>query len=205
MPSVILFDMDGVIADSWKPFFGHWSQFLNNAGFPQFLDESYFLSLFEGNFFERLKQELGIKDLTRETISETVDTHTGFMESVDTFPGIPDILEKLSERHKLILITSNFASAAQVFLEHHQIHCFKKVLGAEHHPSKVRKIQSIAQLYPEQSLYYVGDTLGDMLEAREAGAIPIAAAWGWHDKTTLEKGRPSAILDTPAQLLDLTI
>jgi len=57
--------------------------------------------------------------------------------------------------------------------------------------------------YPGLSAYYIGDTRGDMIEGRKAGAITVAALWGWHAVKKLEEGAPDHFVRSPEALLDL--
>jgi phosphoglycolate phosphatase-like HAD superfamily hydrolase len=47
---------------------------------------------------------------------------------------------------------------------------------------------------------FVTDTLGDVMEAHQAGVKSIGVLWGLHDRTTLERGKPEVIIDDPSQL-----
>ena len=46
------------------------------------------------------------------------------------------------------------------------------------------------------------DTLGDIREGNIAGVQTIGVTWGVHDRETLEKGSPLAIVDTVFELRD---
>lgn len=49
---------------------------------------------------------------------------------------------------------------------------------------------------------FVTDTLGDIREAEKCNIKSIAVAWGYHPVTTLEKGNPIAIVQTPKELVE---
>lgn len=71
------------------------------------------------------------------------------------------------------------------------------------HGSKIIKINSILKKYniePNDTVF-ITDTLGDIKEAKECGVKSIAVTWGLHDRETLEKGNPVAIIDDPRELL----
>jgi len=74
------------------------------------------------------------------------------------------------------------------------------VLGAEQARSKVEKIQTIAARHPNAEIYYVGDTRGDILEARQAGAKAVGAAWGWHGADRLRQANPDFIAESLEEL-----
>jgi len=77
-----------------------------------------------------------------------------------------------------------------------------EVAGAETGRSKVEKIRDLTARFAGQEAYwYVGDTAGDIREAREAGVTPLGVAWGWHDPELLEQAGAQRIAATPAELL----
>ena len=74
--------------------------------------------------------------------------------------------------------------------------------GAEAGRSKVAKVEALIARFPGQTGYwFVGDTAGDMREARLAGVTPLGVAWGWHDPEALEEAGADCIADSPADLL----
>jgi len=77
----------------------------------------------------------------------------------------------------------------------------KGVLGSDIEPSKVKKIRMARKQFPSHASYYIGDTKGDMLEARRAGAIPVAAGWGRHDHQRLQSAQPLHILQAKEELV----
>ncbi len=78
-----------------------------------------------------------------------------------------------------------------------------EVAGAETARSKVEKIHALLARFPGQEVYwYVGDTAGDIREAREAGVTPLGVAWGWHEPEMLVEAGAERIAASPAELLD---
>lgn len=50
---------------------------------------------------------------------------------------------------------------------------------------------------------YLGDTAVDMKTAVSAGMFPIGVLWGFRPLNELKENGAQAIIDAPAQLLDL--
>ncbi|MDX9981106.1 MAG: HAD family hydrolase, partial [Lentisphaeria bacterium] len=99
--------------------------------------------------------------------------------------------------------TSNLTPVVSAYFERHGIGGVREVVGSDKEASKQIKIRQAAARWPDRQPVYVGDTLGDMREAREAGALPVGVAWGWHDQPRLRLGNPSRIVQTPAELAEL--
>jgi phosphoglycolate phosphatase len=56
------------------------------------------------------------------------------------------------------------------------------------------------QRFPGSSFVYVGDTVGDVHEAKEAGIPVIAVTWGYHTKEMLEKAQPTELVTSVTEL-----
>ena len=57
--------------------------------------------------------------------------------------------------------------------------------------------------YQDLPGYYVGDTKGDMIEGKKAGALTVAVTWGWHTREKLADASPDHMVHTPAELVTL--
>lgn len=204
MSCPILFDMDGVIADSWRPFFNYWSEVLIKMGADDLATEAQILALFEGNFFKKLDQQIPGDWMQPAFLNSARLAHLKFMKECPTVPYVSESLQHLAQHYPLYLITSNFTEAAEHFLTKQNIGCFREVMGMEQGVIKTDKIRTVMKQHPDQPCYFVSDTSGDLNEAREAGAITVAVSWGWHDRSTLEAAKPAFILDNPSELLEFS-
>lgn len=71
--------------------------------------------------------------------------------------------------------------------------------------SKVEKIRHITERSGMQGngTFYIGDTVGDILEAKQAGVKTVAVTWGWHTKEQLSVANPDSLIDSPEELLEI--
>jgi phosphoglycolate phosphatase len=69
--------------------------------------------------------------------------------------------------------------------------------------SKEEKIAYAIDKYgiSKDKTFYIGDTVGDILEAKGAGVRSIAVTWGWHNRDRLVKAAPDYLVETPNELL----
>ena len=77
-------------------------------------------------------------------------------------------------------------------------------MGNDVHASKTVKNKMLLEKYalsPADAVF-ITDTLGDIREATECGIPAIGVLWGWHDRETLERGSPAAIVEDPAMLYE---
>jgi phosphoglycolate phosphatase len=161
------------------------------------------LAMFETNIFEAML-DFGLDEHSINRILKTFQSDiAAYQNDLRLFDGMPDALKKISENNKIVIITSNVTRATKRVLQNNGVKCFEDVLGAEKEKSKVKKIRLTMARYSGLPAYYVGDTKGDMIEGRKAGAITVAALWGWHAVKKLEEGSPDHLVRSPEELLDL--
>jgi len=200
-----MFDYDGVIVDSLKVFTSRFSQACQENGFKEVNAQKDVLGLFEGNVYETMMRR-GLDESTIDHILKRYEVLQGeHLASLELFTGIREALERISEKHPVYVITSNLSIATIRILNQNRIECFDDVIGAEKEKSKIKKIQNTMSLHPGIPAYYVGDTKGDMLEGKKAGAQTIGVTWGWHTTSKLKEGSPDYLFDTPKELADFLV
>jgi phosphoglycolate phosphatase len=203
MSALVMFDYDGVIVDSFEIFSSCFMKACHQHKFYELNSPEKVLALFEANVFEALLA-FGLDDHSINRILETFQSGIGaYQNDMRLFDGIAHTLKKISENNKIVIITSNVSMPAKRVLQNNGVNCFEDVLGAEMEKSKVKKIRITMARYPGLPAYYIGDTKGDMIEGRKAGAITVAALWGWHAAEKLEEGAPDHFVRSPEALLDL--
>ncbi|WP_419835479.1 HAD family hydrolase [Endozoicomonas atrinae] len=203
MKAVLIFDMDGVLADSWEVCYPCFQQFAASLNQPQLCSKEAILSLFEDNFMTSLGRVIPLTSLQSDLFLQLASDMNNALTKATCFAGIKPTLEILCKDHFLFLITANFTSAAHTFLKNQQLNCFQGISGADQSFNKAEKIRFIAKNNPGLPVYYIGDTLGDIIEGKAAGVKTVAAGWGWHDAATLRRGKPDYFLKHPEDLLSL--
>ena len=194
----VLFDFDGVIADSQA------LSYELSVHFNPELNQQKYQALYEGNIFESLKKLPGWYDGLPEEYQQKFDPR---MESeVHLVGGMDEAIKALKENYTLSIISSSSTDGIIRFLKANNLtEYFSDVLGRDSHHSKVEKMEMIFKKYHigAGECVYVTDTLGDMREAKEHGMCTIASSWGVHPRETLEKGLPFRILNSPVELPDV--
>lgn len=203
MGSILIFDYDGVIVDSLDLFMDYFIQACKQEGFEEIGSKQVFLSLFDGNMFEKMLE----KGMSREQIKRIMyfmrDELVLNQEKLQVFPGMRQVLKTLSSNNSLYIITSNESHVVNQFLSLHKLTMFKNIIGSEKEPSKVKKIQMIIEQNGHNNVFYIGDTVGDILEGKKAKVDTVAVSWGWHDLQKLRKIDPSYLVSRPEDLIHL--
>ena len=200
--NILIFDFDGVIADSLDIFMKKAITACIKYGSTQVKTKEDFLSLFEDNLYESLVKR-GIPEDKLQNMIEELRIGPKEQNKIKIFDGIKEALLQLSKNHRIFIITSNVTQAVEEFLKSKGITFFEEVMGADKGTSKVKKIELIKLKFPKYELVYIGDTLGDIIEGKKAGAKTVAVTWGWHDENRLKKGKPDYMVRNPKELIKL--
>lgn len=194
---VLLFDFDGVIVDTFEM-----NLTLSKEVGQRFTREEY-KKLFEGNIYAELENHHQ-RELTQEDNDRWFSRYSPRVLTLEPVPGIVEALKELSSHYTLTVVSSTINSPIEEYLAKHDLMThFDKVFGSDVDTSKVEKIKMIFKEFETdaESCVFITDTLGDMKEARTAGVDSVAVTWGFHERDTLEKGKPVSIVETPAALV----
>ena len=204
MKKLLLFDFDGVIVDSLELYEEIARRCLEEIGKPIIKDREDFLSLFDDNFYEAMRQkgiDVGAFNRAVEHLIPQVD----YNRAVPFFDLIP-VLEKLGNENILVIISSNSLAAIKTIISKYRFdQYFKEILGADFMFSKIDKINYAVEKwnFSRDDTYFIGDTLGDMKEAKMAGVKTVGVTWGWHPRERIEKAAADFLFDVPDELLVL--
>ena len=203
MGNVLVFDFDGVIADSLEILMKNFINACQKNNVNQIGSKEKFLKLFEKNFYGSLV-DLGVN---KEKIPKILgDLNTNLLNEQNKpklFYGVENMLKRLSKNNKIIIVTSNVTQPIEDFLKSKNIDCFEEVIGADKETSKVKKIEAIKSKFKGNKYFYIGDTKGDIIEGKKAGVKTIAVTWGWHSEDKLKEENPDFIVHNPQELVNL--
>ena len=202
MLTLFLFDFDGVLVDSLDLYAEAVKRSLESIGTPILKNKEDYLALFDGNFYESLAAR-GV-DLAAygEAVREILPRID--YDAMKPYDGLIPVLEALQKDHLLAVISSNGYRTIRTILERFGFApYFREILGADFRFSKKEKIAYALEKYgiPGERAFYIGDTRGDILEARAAGVRSVAVTWGWHSRERLVAAGPDFLVDTPEELL----
>jgi phosphoglycolate phosphatase len=204
MNTLFLFDFDGVLADSLDLYAEAVTRCLERIGTPIVKGKEDYLALFDGNFYESMAArgvDLAAFSLVAKEVLPRID-----YDAMKPFAGLIPVLEVLHRDRLLAVISSNGYRTIRTMLDRFGFApFFREILGSDFHLSKKAKIVHALEEYgisPEKA-FYIGDTAGDILEARAAGVRSVAVTWGWHSRERLSAVHPDFLVDTPEGLLDV--
>ena len=199
---LVMFDYDGVIVDSFEVFSTAFVDASRMAGIGAVTTPEQVRALFEDNFYASLRTAGATDSQIDKALSRTAEALIRASHWLRPFPLMPQVLAELGESRTVVIVTSSPRAVVEGWLRRHGVQGVAEVAGAETGRSKVEKIRDLTARFAGQEAYwFVGDTAGDMREARDAGVTPLGVAWGWHDPELLELAGAERIAADPVDLL----
>jgi phosphoglycolate phosphatase len=202
---LVMLDYDGVIVDSLAVFCRIVPPILAAHGFPHLATREDIIAFDDGNWFESLASA-NVPMSAAKAIEDALAAEvTSGGSQLAPFEGMPEVMARLAERHSVVIVTSSHSAVVEDFLWRHGMSGVRGILGSDKDTSKVRKINEARRQYGEGlDAWYIGDTVGDIIEGKAAGVGTIGAAWGWHSVEKLQSVSPDHIAYAPNELLALS-
>lgn len=200
---LIMFDFDGVIADSLNVMHGATVKALRDHGLGHLASDDLVPRLVESNWFEGLRR-MGVP---AQVAAEMDDLIAGSVAAgeVEPYDGIREVIADLAERHSVVIVTSNRSDIVADFLARWDFTGIGEVLGGDKGKSKVPKLRGAVSRYPHDGAFFIGDSIGDIDEGRAAGVATVAVTWGWHPEQLLLASSPDLVAHSPQELLELLL
>lgn len=151
----------------------------------------------------------------REALAEeTLRAYRRRFEDVGIFenkvyPDIPEVLEALSGRAKLLVCTSKPLPFAERILDHFDLRRrFNGVYGSSLDGLRTNKAELIAWILGERALdpsqtLMIGDREHDVLGAQANSVGTVGVLWGYGSSEELEAAGVQRLARTPGELLEL--
>lgn len=199
LEKLLLFDVDGVIADSFEVIYKDIKEVFSNHGIHGF-SKKEFKNIFSGNPLDTIKNYLHKGNKINKRDLELV---VASYEKVKLFKGMRNILMELSEFYTMAVVTSTIVSAVRKkFAQEGIENFFELYLGPQTAIHKDRKIQIAMKKLgvARERTVFISDTSGDIKEAKKTGVKTIAVTWGYQNKKMLSVSEPDYYVDNPREL-----
>jgi phosphoglycolate phosphatase len=211
----VIFDADGTLLDTLQDLADSMNSTLAHFGFPVHETDKY--KYFVGD---------GMENLVRRALPDSFKTNPvavsecsemmrqiygrNWKEKSRPYPGIPELLDALTERGIIMTILSNKPDEfmQRVIKELLPSWRFEIVMGErpsvprKPDPASALEIAECLRIKPENFLY-LGDTATDMITANAAGMFAVGALWGFRTAGELISSGAKRLIEAPPELLDL--
>ena len=211
MFDTILFDLDGTIADSGMGVTNAVMYALKKYGI-QVADRSELYSFIGPPLRESFMKKLNCSPEEAEravVYYREYYADKGVLED-EIYPGIPELLQKLHESGKKVLLaTSKPEVYAKKILEHFKLsQYFDVIAGATldgSRDSKASVIRYCLGLYKGDlgEAVILGDRMHDVCGAKETGIKSIGCLWGYGSREELEAYGADYIIESPEEAVEI--
>lgn len=208
---LVIFDLDGTLLDTISDLGEACNYALKTLDMPTHPIDAYRKMV--GNGFRKLVERCA-PEANEETVEQLVrlsrdyyDEHC--MVHTHPYPGIPELLRKLEEKNIWLAVASNkYQSAVERIVAYYFPDIrFVAIEGQrEGRPIKPDPavIDSILKICPvdKSEVLMVGDSLPDIMTAKNAGIRVAAVSWGFSPLAELEEAGPDEVVTNPEQILE---
>jgi phosphoglycolate phosphatase len=164
-----------------------------------------FIEIYKSNFYKAMKKH----GATRKQINSIKEYALKWLagKKPNIHPGVKSMVKKLSETHKIAVVSSNYDDIMRKNLKRNGIlKNFHYILGVEEGENKKNKIKALLKKTKtgKSEALFITDTVGDIREAKKANVKTMAVTWGFHTKAMLKKENPDFIADKSISIQEVT-
>ena len=205
MDRILIFDFDGVLADSLASMLHYAQQTCRELGVDCTPTKDD-LEALEKMEFSELGLQLGIPaEQIDQFVNRNFELFSRSEKPVPIMPGMDAVVSGLANISTLVIITGNSCRVVEIFLDEYQLRSkFQTILCAEHEGTRMEKILKVKHdaNSSNTAIYMIGDAVSDIRAARAAQVKSIAVGWGHQSKQKLAQEFPYLIVDRPEDLLE---
>jgi phosphoglycolate phosphatase len=206
--SLILFDFDGVLADTLDDMLLFAQQTCDELGVHHHVIQTD-LSGLETMSFATFGQACEVpQELVGEFVRKCTRKFAEKKSPPEIFDGLSDVIRQLAQAHVIAVVTGNTVENVNAFLRHHGlVDCVRAVYGVDMPGSKVEKILQARNQFAAKGeiVWMVGDSVSDIRAAKAAGVSSIAVGWGHQSQNMLLGAEPDAFISFPAEIWDVVV
>jgi len=206
--ALIIFDYDGVLADTLDDLLRSGQIACNKLGVKHAVikDDLDNLEVMSFTEFGRACQ------VPEHLLDEFVTICLNFFAEKKTppaiFTGLSDVIRYLSTNHVMAVVTTNTAHNVNAFLVQHDLDgLIQAVYGVGSPGSKAEKItmarEWLLENRDQEAVFMVGDSMSDVLAAKEALVTSVAVTWGHQSLEKILRGNPDHVVSSPQHLIEV--
>ncbi len=207
--NLIIFDFDGVLADSFYTFYLLIRDGMASIGLP--INQDQYRNLFVGNIHQGFKDFINNKSkykIFKEFRTANYDKYYYDKKlGAKLFPEALGFIKKISKKYILSVASSGKRDNIKNLLKESGVDNLFGLILADSNYSKDIMIGEILDKFhvkPKETIM-ITDTTGDIKIAKKLGLKTIAVTWGFHPLQLLKKARPDYLVNNFKMLYKINI
>ena len=206
--ALIIFDYDGVLADTLDDLLRFGQEACNKLGVKHLVTKDDLNNLEVMSFATYGRACEVPEHLVDEFVKICLDSIAEKKSPSAIFTGLGDVVRYLAAYHMLAIVTTNSSQNVNDFLLEHGLDgLIDAVYGVDSPGSKAQKIamarNELLENGKQVSVFMVGDSLSDVLAAREASVTSVVVTWGHQKLENLLRGNPDYVIRSPHELIEV--
>src|SRR5215208_734188 len=206
--TLIIFDYDGVLADTLDDLLQFGQEACNQLGVKHKVTKNDLNDLEVMSFATYGRACEVPEHLVDEFVKLCLNSFAEKKSPPAIFTGLSNIITHLSVNHRIAIVTTNSSQNVNAFLVKHGLEGFiHAVYGVDSPGSKAQKIamarDQLVDSKKQEAVFMVGDSLSDVLAAKDASVRSIAVTWGHQSLEYLLRGDPDYVVSSPHDLIDV--
>ena len=213
MIRAVIFDLDGTLVHSLPGIAASLNRTLKKSSLPTHPETA--VRGFIGDGMKTLIQRALPHAITDEELDSMVvtlkeDYANSWKDGTAPYSGVTEALRDLSEEG---LGSAVFSNKPHIFCQSITDYLFPETkftcvigqrdgIAAKPDPRGAIEVAKELKVDPAE-IAFLGDSTVDLITAKNAGMIPIAATWGYHDLPALEAEQPLYSIDHISELLPI--
>lgn len=204
MRNLVIFDWDGVIADSCPSFLVYYRETANHfkKEFPvKTLDEfkDWYDSAWEQNFIK-----LGFTEAELPLALNHEASQVNY-DNIPLFPGIKEAINIIAKKYTLSIASTTDSKLIRKKMEKENIlNLFELISGGEGGTSDkkavIQKVLDKTGILPEKAVM-VGDTIMDIKSSKALNIKNIIVGYGWNSVNRLKEASPDYLVSSPGEII----
>ena len=201
----VIFDFDGTLADTLKFIITISNKFAKKFVNTTITDDK--IEFYRGKPAQQIIKEANIPFYRFPfVVARFKREMKKVIHKLQPYDNIPELLEILSKKYKISILTSNNKNNVETFLKTNKL--FQRIEFIKSQPKLTKKNKSLKKimrkynLLPE-NIIYIGDETRDIEASHKVGVKIISVTWGFNNKEILSKYSPDFIVDNPKDILQI--
>ena len=206
--ALIIFDYDGVLADTFDDLLQFGQEACNKLGVRHFVTKDDINNL-DVMSFASYGQACEVPEhQVDEFVKICLSLFAEKKSPPGIFPGLSNVVRYLSVNHMIAIVTTNSSQNVNAFLVKHGLEgLVQTIYGVDSTGSKAQKISMardrLLENRKQEPVFMVGDSLSDVLAAKEAAVTSVAVTWGHQSLEKLLRGNPDYVVSSPRTLMEV--
>ena len=204
--TVILFDFDGVLADTLDDLLKFSQEICDELGVKHHVVKED-VSTLAAMSFANLGRKVEVPEpLIEEFVRRSLEKVANKKSPARIFEDLTEVVRDLSTRHVLGIVTTNSSQNVKAFLVEHGLEdCIRAIYGVDLPGTKAEKISQARSQFAAagEAVFMIGDSASDIRSASEASARSIAVSWGHQSIEMLVRAGADYIVNSPEELLEI--